>query len=285
MKSFSSCSEAIQECLRSQKFTVAYLCSEEKTMDIHIHDCFEIYYSLSGGRQFLIGDQCYDVAPGDLFVINNYESHYLSWVESRHERIVISIAPEYLSACSTEATDLKGCFTLRSPKYSHRLRLTQEERDQLLYLTHKITSSQGFGADVIEGSAFLELMVLVNRKYLSQEGSLEKQESYQHNEVVAKVIDYMNSRITEKLTIGEVASHFYLSEGYLSRLFKSETGTTINKYLTARRISIAKAKLTAGCSVSDACEQSGFNDYTNFVQAFTKMVGITPKKYGKMSNR
>ena len=76
-----------------------------------------------------------------------------------------------------------------------------------------------------------------------------------------------------------------MSEGYLSRLFKSETGTTINKYLTARRISIAKAKLTAGCSVSDACEQSGFNDYTNFVQAFTKMVGITPKKYGKMSNR
>ncbi|MCX7657471.1 MAG: helix-turn-helix domain-containing protein, partial [Oscillospiraceae bacterium] len=38
-----------------------------------------------------------------------------------------------------------------------------------------------------------------------------------------------------------------------------------------------------GYSVAETCEKSGFNDYTNFVKAFTKAVGISPKKYGKYS--
>ena len=35
-------------------FAFAHLYNDEKAMDMHIHDCYEIYYSISGGKQFLI---------------------------------------------------------------------------------------------------------------------------------------------------------------------------------------------------------------------------------------
>jgi hypothetical protein len=34
-------------------------------MAMHIHDCYELYYSISGGKQFLIDCTCYQMGPGD----------------------------------------------------------------------------------------------------------------------------------------------------------------------------------------------------------------------------
>jgi AraC-like DNA-binding protein len=38
-----------------------------------------------------------------------------------------------------------------------------------------------------------------------------------------------------------------------------------------------------GLGVSEVCEKCGFNDYSNFLKAFTKAVGVSPKKYGQYS--
>lgn len=59
---------------------------------------------------------------------------------------------------------------------------------------------------------------------------------------------------------------------------------TINKYITAKRITLSKSLLSEGCSVSETCEKCGFNDYSNFLKAFTKAVGISPKKYAQFNS-
>ena len=64
--------------MKTKRFSISHLFTEEKTHKIHIHDCYEIYYSISGGKQFFIDNQYYNVSPGDLFVINQYESHYIT---------------------------------------------------------------------------------------------------------------------------------------------------------------------------------------------------------------
>ena len=85
----------------------------------------------------------------------------------------------------------------------------------------------------------------------------------------------------ENLTLEELSAHFFLSSSYLCRIFKATTGTTINKYITAKRITLSKSLLDQGCSVLEACEACGFNDYSNYLRAFTKAVGISPKKYAQ----
>ena len=72
MEEFSSCKTAIERCLSTKAFAIAHLYQEEKAMDMHIHDCYELYYSISGGKQFLIDNRFYAIAPGDLFIINQY---------------------------------------------------------------------------------------------------------------------------------------------------------------------------------------------------------------------
>jgi len=64
MKEYSSCKMAIQECLDSKAFAIAHLYNDEKPMSMHIHDSYEIYFSISGGKQFLIDNRFYDIRPG-----------------------------------------------------------------------------------------------------------------------------------------------------------------------------------------------------------------------------
>lgn len=284
MKEFTSCKEAVESCVNQKNFAIAHLYNEEKTLDMHIHDCYEIYYSISGGKQFLIDNKFYIIQPGDVFLINKYESHYLSQIDQMIlERIVISIHPDYLKQLSTINTDLNYCFSYRETGFSHRISLDKEQQQRFIYYTHKITSASGFGEDIMERSAFTELMVLLNKAFYTQCQSDFEDISYQYNQQVDQILDYINQNIDHPITIEHLSKQFFLSESYICRIFKATTGTTINKYLIARRISIAKSLLVEGINVSEACERCGFNDYSNFLKAFTKTVGISPKKYAQYS--
>lgn len=283
MLELASCKIAIESCLETKTFAIAHLYKEEKAMDMHIHDCYELYYSISGGKQFLIDNKFYSIAPGDVFLINQYESHKLTQIDSMvHERIVLSIHPDFLKELSTPSTNLDYCFSQRSAHFSHKLSLSKEQQKRFLYFINKITSAEGYAHDITERAAFMELMVMLNQ--LSSANAEETTTSeYKYNHQVDDILNYINQNITQNITVARLAEHFFLSESYICRIFKSATGTTINKYVTARRISIAKSLLNDGSSVTDAYEKSGFTDYSNFFKAFTKAVGVSPKKYANLS--
>lgn len=282
MKEFTSCKESINNCIENKYFSIAHLHTEEETMSIHIHDCYEVYYSISGGKQFLIDNKLYDINPGDLFVINQFESHYVSQINKIiHERIVISIHPDFLKAISSNKTDLSYCFTHRDENFSHKIQLNKEQQNRFIYFINKIISADGFGADMIEYSSFIELMTNFTKIFVDNKDSLSSY--YKYNNQIQEIIRYINDNVSENITVKHLADHFFLSESYICRIFKLATGTTINKYITARRISIAKTLLSNALSINDVYIQCGFNDYSNFLKSFKKAVGVSPKKYSTFS--
>jgi len=283
MEEVTSCKIAIENCARTKTFSIAHLYKEEKAMDMHIHDCYELYYSISGGKQFLIDNRFYSIAPGDLFIINQYESHKLTQIDNQlHERIVLSVHPDFMKRISTDRTNLDNCFSNRSNGFQHKLSLTKEQQNRFLYYINKITSAKGYAHDVVELLAFTELMILINT--LSDTNAVAASQSeYKYNHQVDDILSYINQNISHPITMEQLAEQFFLSESYICRIFKQATGTTVGKYITARRISIAKAHLNAGDSVNEAFEKSGFGDYSSFFKAFTKAVGVSPKKYANLS--
>ncbi len=282
MKELNSCKEAMAKSIENKYFAVAHLYKDEKAMEMHIHDCYEVYFSISGGKQFLIDNQVYDIAPGDLFLINQYDSHYLTQIDKElHERIVIMIDPEYMRSISTEETNLDACFQGRSEHFSHKVSLTQEQQGRFLYFINKLVTSNGYGHDLLERATFTELFVMINKIVADRENNTEAEKPSTYNEQVDSILSYLNNNLQYPVSIGDLSKHFYISESYICRIFKAATGTTINKYMTARRISIAKSLLAEGIGVSEVCERCGFSDYSNFLKAFTKSVGISPNKYSQ----
>ncbi len=288
---YDSCQSAIQACLDTKTFAIARLFSEEKTMQIHIHDCYEVYFSIAGGKQFLIDNRVYEVASGDVFFINQFESHYLSKIDqTNHVRVVLSIHPDYLRSFSSEQTDLNHCFTYRDSIMGHKVNLSEEERKRFMYFIHKLSEKREFGQDLLDQAVFLELMTFLNYAFISRCAKIPHSSrkearglSSSHHTRIDEILAYIDQHLVEDINIPMLASHFYLNSSYLCKIFKDSTGTTINRYITAKRISRAKVLLSEGRSVAETCALCGFGDYSNFLKAFTKTVGVSPKKYAAYS--
>lgn len=49
--------------------------------------------------------------------------------------------------------------------------------------------------------------------------------------------------------------------------------------LRRKRLFVSMEYLRNGMPVSEAASQSGFSDYSNYIQLFRKQFGMTPKEY------
>lgn len=97
---------------------------------------------------------------------------------------------------------------------------------------------------------------------------------------VKSAIAYMNRDYSKSISLQSVAGDIGISMGYLSTIFKTETGQGFTDYLNYLRISSAIHMLELGeRDFHKIAEECGFQDYAYFFKVFKKRTGITPKNY------
>lgn len=82
------------------------------------------------------------------------------------------------------------------------------------------------------------------------------------------------------LKIDEIARELHVKYGHLCFLFKRETGSTINDYITQIRITKARELMDEGVhSVTEVSERVGYADANYFGKCFKKLYGLAPGRY------
>ena len=76
--------------------------------------------------------------------------------------------------------------------------------------------------------------------------------------------------------IAPIAERLNLDRRYLSRIFKQQTGQTVQEYLISTRIEEATRLLKQGMSVEESAHLCGYEDVFNFSKAFKKRMGVNP---------
>lgn len=246
----------------------------------HRHNGYEIYMFLGGDAYFYINDKCFKLNVGDVVLLSPSTSHRIKSTNKSsisYERVVINIKQSTLDRLSTPSTDLAQCF------YEHNgepISLSKNEIEKLSDMSVKLKSalqSSEYGSDV-EANSYLSLMLL----YLH---TLCKQYNMPNKNIMPKIIkdvmQYISTHISSDLSLFKLSEVFNYNPTYISSLFKKHTGLSYKEYVIDKRIETAKMLLTNGASVSEACLNSGFSDYSNFIRAFSKATGISPGKYAK----
>lgn len=97
---------------------------------------------------------------------------------------------------------------------------------------------------------------------------------------VKSAIAYLNRDYAKPISLQSIADEIGISMGYLSTIFKSETGQGFTDYLNSLRIASAIHLLELGeRDFHKIAEKCGFQDYAYFFKVFKKRMGITPKNY------
>lgn len=97
------------------------------------------------------------------------------------------------------------------------------------------------------------------------------------DETVKSALNYINDHIYEAFKVGEVASYVGVSESYLYKLFKDETGLSVNEFINKTKVNKAIDMLyeNPNLKVYEISLKLGFSDEKYFSKLF--------KKYAEMS--
>ncbi|MFC3798940.1 response regulator [Cohnella sp. GCM10012308] len=104
--------------------------------------------------------------------------------------------------------------------------------------------------------------------------------SRKHADVVDTILDVLDNRYGEPITIEELAKKVFLTPNYICNIFKENVGESIIDYLTKVRMKQAKALLIGTrCKIYEVAEQTGFNNTSYFSSVFKGMFGVSPKEF------
>lgn len=84
----------------------------------------------------------------------------------------------------------------------------------------------------------------------------------------------------ESLSIKEISDHVFLSASYVCTYFKSQTGQTLNQYITEYRMERAMSLLAdERYQIADISAKVGYSNGNYFSKSFKKFTGLSPSKY------
>lgn len=103
-----------------------------------------------------------------------------------------------------------------------------------------------------------------------------------NNDSVFRSLEIIEKRISEKLTVENIASSVYFSKYHYGRLFREIVGDSVMEYVTKRKLTLAgRELLETNASVLDIALRFGYESHEGFTRSFKSYMGVTPTEYRK----
>ena len=220
----------------------------------------------------------------DIFNQNNLDSKYkrnrkVSDVNEKEnkDQSKLGLQNEYLD---TELEDYK------LPEYEiQQLVLKGQSKYQIANIVENIiieNKLQMFGKSPMLQALALQLTVQLNRALQDQLEQERRIKEGSVDELLDIIEDFINENYTLNISVGDMAEHVFLSEGYFTRAFKERLGTSPMNYLIKFRVEKSKELLQkTDLKINNISGEVGFTSTQRFNSAFKKILGITPSEYRK----
>lgn len=178
------------------------------------------------------------------------------------------------------------CLNEHSTAYDISCRLIFSAQLSLTKRVQKLWLNKHPESDVrqkLDSCSSLDEIINTTAELLSNIKELRTESGENVNRSVEMIKHYVDEHFNEDIKLEDVAEHVYLNANYISDLFKRETGIKFSKYLTSKRMEVAKMYLMDSRSkVNEVAALVGYQDTKYFSRLFREYVGVSPAKYKKM---
>lgn len=259
-----------------------YKATMSEPVSIHHHDFYEIYFFIGGNVSYRVDGKTYQLEAGDILLISPTTLHQpLSQPGTAYQRVILWIERNYLNKLSQQYVDLASSFQSDSQNYAHLLRpsvVTRRRLYDILDMINRETYSSSFGSIQYSECLLVQLLIEINRLAKRENAAVRLPES---SNWVGQITTYINNYYHEDLTLERLAKEFFVSKYYLSHEFSRQTNISIYKYITLKRLTVAREMIASGHMPGDVFKYCGFHNYTNFYRAFKAEYGTSPRVFAE----
>ena len=149
--------------------------------------------------------------------------------------------------------------------------------EELLNLLEKEYTNEDTYSKSMRKAYTAQLLSLICRYRNISEPSVSESDK-----IVFEVSDFIRRNYDQPLSLKMLCKHFSVNESYLSKKFKSVSGTGISEYISYVRVMNSEILLKQNKhTISEIAYMCGFNDSNYFSTVFKKIKGLSPLKYTK----
>jgi AraC-like DNA-binding protein len=243
------------------------------TYAMHIHGAYELIYFLDGDATHVIEDRKYKLKKHDLILIRPFQYHFIQIdTDSRYERYNIlfddekhgvdgvKCIPDGVEIINLEDNAIAKDIFERCDLY--RQSCSEEIFSRILshLLSELFYNLSLFSPSLPPKSALL-------------------------SPIISRALQYINENLRSLSGVREIATHLFVSESYLFRLFKKELHQSPKQYICEKRLLLAQQMLSQGEKPSIVSENCGFADYTTFYRNYVSYFGCSPSEKEKPTAR
>ena len=232
-------------------------------------DSYLVVLVLSGSGTLMYENKIFSLQQGSCFFIDCMTPYYhqsnpddpweLIWVHFQG-----ATTPEYYRFFSGLSTPVFTPFAFAE---------LREKFNNLLI----VNKESNLSAEIASSRLIVDILSI-----LLQEITTPKEISTPHKTNLESIRNYLDEHYTEKFSLDELAEEFFISKYYLCREFKSLYGITLNHYVIAKRITLAKKLLRfSSYTLEEIASKCGFYDASYFNKQFKKSEGIGASDFRK----
>jgi AraC-like DNA-binding protein len=251
----------------------------------HVHQGLEVYFCMSEHVDYIVGDDYYELKPGDVVRIKPNDIHKVV-IRKPHQYARFFICfpadslPDHLLA---PLSALLRCAEGKSV----RMRLPEDEWQSIHRMLCEALgicrdSSAARNTALVQTHVYalcLQILCALCEHADAIRPAERRTGGAELSRLLSDVYIYMDQHIKEIQNVADIAEAIHVSPSYLSALFRKHLGVPLVYQLQSLKMSLAKQMLEEGYTVVDACRALGFTDCSYFIRVFKRHLGVTPLQY------
>lgn len=241
------------------------------------HDFWEVVYVIDGKIGVAVDGKVYTLSANEIIFHKPLEFHKLWSEDNTTPRL-------FIFSFSAEGEMLErfkdGVFRLNIEQKTNLFQFLGFLR-QICSEYNKDKRINDFLTDMNDDSShimanYLELFFLsMNKENNAVLDNLDNKEAVVYN----NAIKIMEERVTENISVSELASECLVSESYLKSVFSKYTGLGVHKYFLKLKINYTMILLRDGVAVTEMSDRLSFSSQNYFSMVFKRETGMTPTEY------
>lgn len=244
--------------------------------ELHAHSNYELYFLLSGERQFFVENVMYKISAPCFIALAPFTVHKTEG--DNFTRVNVNVSPDFFG--EEEKNILNGIC-------GKFIDLNCENGKKVLSL---LADAETIYAVKRDASVILKNFIGCMLYYLDDIKSNASAPSVTaKSEIVSplalKLIDKLNSGFTQSPTLDDLSAEFFISKAALCRTFKRAMNCTVNDYVLQLKLNKAKKLLVStNKRMEEIADDCGFSSAAYMGIIFKRKIGLSPREYKKLQN-
>jgi AraC-like DNA-binding protein len=230
----------------------------------HFHNNYELFFALSDGVEYIVGDAVYMLKKYDALFIPPTIFHYPRQKEEReYERFIINFHGGDISK------KLKPFLSEAKTHYAFQNNSVIKNAYRELITLREHATEEDIELAVKQ---YLHL-ILLQMKYASP----EQDTAQPLHATLSAILQYIDGHLHEELDAETLSSVFFVSSSWIYYAFKKHLGVSLSSYVNNKKVLLAQRLIQSGTPPTKVFSSCGFQDYSTFYRQYKRHFNAPPK--------